>query len=65
MAALHLDAFYGDSDSDITDARKVQGNTVRGIRFLRSPRSSNRSSGRLAKYHPGYFGEPIIAGSYN
>jgi acid phosphatase class B len=59
--SLGLDAYYGDSDSDITEAAKAH---VRGIRFLRSPRSSNRQSGRLAKYHPGYFGEPIIANSY-
>jgi acid phosphatase (class B) len=65
MATLGLDVFYGDSDSDITDARKVPGRTVRGIRFLRSPKSSNRSGGRLAKYHPGYYGETIMADSYN
>jgi acid phosphatase (class B) len=64
MAALGLDVFYGDSDSDITDARKVPGRTVLGVRFERSPKSSYRDSGRLAKYHPGYFGEPIIADSY-
>jgi acid phosphatase (class B) len=65
MAALGIDVFYGDSDSDITDARKVQGTTIQGIRFLRSPKSSYRSGGRLAKYHPGYYGEPIIADSYD
>jgi acid phosphatase class B len=63
MKSLALDAFYGDSDSDITDASKVPG--IQGIRFLRSPKSSYRDSGRLARYHPGYFGEPIIADSYN
>jgi len=65
MAQLALDVFYGDSDSDITDARAVQGANVRGIRVLRSPKSSNRKDGRLAKYHPGYYGEPIVAGSYD
>jgi acid phosphatase class B len=65
MAELGLDVFYGDSDSDITDSAKVQGAHVRGIRVLRSPKSSNRSNGRLAKYHPGYYGEPILAGSYD
>jgi acid phosphatase (class B) len=64
MAQLGLDVFYGDSDSDITDARSVTAKQVTAIRFLRSPKSSNRSSGRLAKYHPGYYGEAIIAGSY-
>jgi acid phosphatase (class B) len=65
MAQLALDVFYGDSDSDITDAAKVQGVHVRGIRSLRSPKSSYRSGGRLAKYHPGYYGETIVAGSYD
>jgi len=65
MQQLSLDVFYGDSDSDITDARKVQGATVKGIRVLRSPKSSNRKDGRLNKYHPGYYGEPIIARSYD
>ncbi len=64
MAALGLDVFYGDSDSDITDARKVPGRTVLGVRFERSPKSSYRDGMRLARYHPGYFGEPIIANSY-
>ncbi len=64
MAQLGLDVFYGDSDSDITDARKVPGRTVLGVRFERSPKSSYRDGMRLARYHPGYFGEPIIANSY-
>jgi hypothetical protein len=37
---------------------------VRGIRVLRSPKSSYRSGGRLAKYHPGYYNETIVADSY-
>ena len=65
MAALGLDVFYGDSDTDITDSQKVQGAQVRGIRVLRSPKSSNRKDGRLAKYHPGYYGETIVADSYD
>jgi acid phosphatase (class B) len=64
MAMLALDAFYGDADTDITDSAKVPGRTVLGIRSLRSPKSSYRSGGRLAKYHPGYYGEPILADSY-
>jgi len=71
IEALDLDVFYGDSDSDITDARKafkgsngLQRKQVDAIRFLRSPKSSNRKAGYLNKYHPGYFGEPILANSY-
>jgi acid phosphatase (class B) len=65
IEALALDVFYGDSDSDITDAVQVRTRTVLPIRFLRSPRSSNRKDGRLNKYHPGYFGEAIVAESYD
>lgn len=68
---LDLDVFYGDSDSDITDTLKafvdrlgVRTKTVRPVRFLRSPKSSNRKAGELNKYHPGYFGEPILAETY-
>jgi acid phosphatase (class B) len=64
MQSLSLAVFYGDADSDITDARKVQGVNVQAVRFLRSPKSSNRKEGRLSKYHPGYYGEPIVSGSY-
>ena len=61
IRALRLDVFYGDSDSDITDA---QAAGVRGIRFQRSPRSSYRNSdGTLAKYHPGEHGETVIPDS--
>jgi acid phosphatase (class B) len=62
IASLALGVFYGDADSDITDARKAN---VRAVRFQRSPRSSNRKDGRLNKYHPGYYGEPIVASSYD
>jgi acid phosphatase class B len=71
IKSLDVDVFYGDSDSDITDTNKAFQDAsgaatkhVQAVRFLRSPNSSNRSSGRLAKYHPGYFGEAIIANSY-
>ena len=58
---LRLDVFYGDSDSDIEDARAAG---VLAIRFQRSPDSSYRNSdGTLAKYHPGQFGEPIVPDS--
>lgn len=68
IESLGIDVFYGDSDSDITDARHAfdDGNvkTVAAVRFLRSPKSSNRKAGRLAKYHPGYFGEPVLEDTY-
>lgn len=55
MRRLRLDIFYGDSDSDIRDAQTAG---VRGIRILRSPRSSYKRN-----YNPGKFGEPIVKGS--
>jgi|GEM_PF-1656833 len=69
IESLNLDIFYGDADSDMTDAMnafKHQPNhkKVKPIRFLRAPNSSNRKNGQLNKYHPGYFGEPILKGSY-
>jgi acid phosphatase class B len=71
IESLNLDIFYGDSDSDITDAAKAFSDgsgghrkVVRGVRFQRSPKSSNRKAGKLNKYHPGYFGEPVLKGSY-
>jgi acid phosphatase class B len=71
MESLNLDLFYGDSDSDITDAAKtfvdaagVRTKEMRAVRFQRSPKSSNRKAGKLNKYHPGYFGEAIVRGSY-
>jgi acid phosphatase class B len=72
IESLDLDVFYGDSDSDVTDALsafvdKVTGvrtKTVVPIRFLRAPQSPLRKEGRLMKYHPGYYGEAIIRESY-
>jgi acid phosphatase (class B) len=70
IESLDLDVFYGDSDTDITDTNKAFSNgttrtkKVQAVRFLRSPKSSNRKAGELNKYHPGYFGEPILADSY-
>lgn len=66
---LNLDIFYGDSDSDITDTQLAFLNSsnskrVKAVRFLRSPRSSNRKAGKLNKYHPGYYGETILSDSY-
>jgi acid phosphatase class B len=72
IESLDLDIFYGDSDSDITDTAKAFADgsgaprkVVRPIRFLRSPKSSNRKAGKLNKYHPGYYGEPVLEGSYD
>jgi acid phosphatase class B len=71
IKSLDVDIYYGDSDSDITDTRNAfldasgaPTKKVTAVRFLRSPKSSNRKAGKLAKYHPGYFGEPIIRDSY-
>jgi acid phosphatase class B len=72
IESLGLDLFYGDSDSDIRDTEKAflredgtRTKAVRSVRFLRAPTSSNRKAGKLNKYHPGYFGEPILRGSYD
>jgi acid phosphatase (class B) len=61
MQALGIQVFYGDADSDMTDSQQANS---QGIRVLRSPKSSYRDGNRLAKYHPGYYGEPIVADSY-
>jgi acid phosphatase (class B) len=52
MKALGLDIFYGDSDTDISDALDAG---VRGIRIRRSPKSWHKKN-----YHPGKFNEPIL-----
>ena len=71
IKSLDIDVYYGDSDSDITDTNKAfldasgaPTKRVQAVRFFRSPNSSNRKAGKLNKYHPGYYGEPIIANSY-
>lgn len=69
IASLDLDVFYGDGDGDIADAAKASAGAgakkVQAFRFLRSPRSSNRSgTAKHSKYHPGYYGEMLIADSY-
>lgn len=61
LERLGISVFYGDSDTDITDAQKVG---VQAIRFERAPESSNRKGPRLSKYHPGYYGELVIEDSY-
>ena len=52
---LDIKIFYGDSDSDIEEAMKAG---ARGIRILRSPKSSYKS-----KYNPGKYKEEIIPNS--
>ncbi|MEW6556132.1 MAG: HAD family acid phosphatase [Elusimicrobiota bacterium] len=52
---LNISIFYGDSDSDITAAQEAG---AKGIRILRSPKSSYKG-----KYHPGQLGEEIIPNS--
>lgn len=54
---LHLQSgnyvlYFGDSDSDISEARKAK---VFGIRVKRHPKSSYKD-----EYHPGTLGEPVI-----
>lgn len=53
----HISVFYGDADSDISEANEVG---IRAIRFMRSPLSTNKS-----KYHPGMHGEAVLENSEN
>jgi len=50
-----ISIYYGDSDSDITEAWDAG---IRAIRFLRSPLSTNKG-----KYNPGKFGEFVLENS--
>ncbi|MFZ5950810.1 MAG: HAD family acid phosphatase [Candidatus Rifleibacteriota bacterium] len=52
-----ISLYYGDSDTDISEANEVG---VRAIRFLRSPLSNNKT-----KYHPGMHGEAVLEASEN
>ncbi len=52
-----ISLFYGDSDSDISEAHDVG---VRAIRFMRSPLSNNKG-----KYKPGKYGEMVLENSEN
>ncbi|HMM61192.1 MAG TPA: HAD family acid phosphatase, partial [Candidatus Rifleibacterium sp.] len=52
-----ISLYYGDSDSDISEAHEVG---VRAIRFLRSPISTNKT-----KYNPGMHGEVVLRDSEN
>lgn len=47
--------YYGDSDTDITEAWDAG---IRAIRFMRSPLSTNKG-----KYNPGKYGEAVLENS--
>jgi acid phosphatase (class B) len=55
IKANNIKVFYGDSDSDITEAQDAG---IRGIRVERSPISTNKG-----KYHPGKNGEWVLENS--
>ena len=55
-----LEIFYGDSDSDIRNALDVRSRSVRPIRVVRSPTTTNDRS-----YSPGLYGEEILLDSDN
>jgi len=55
IKSLELDIFYGDADSDISDAMK---SGAKAIRIMRSEKSWNKK-----KYHPGKYGEQLIENS--
>jgi acid phosphatase (class B) len=55
IKSLELDIYYGDADSDISDAIE---SGAKAIRIMRSPESWNKK-----KYHPGRYGEQIIENS--
>lgn len=49
--------FYGDSDTDISEAHDAG---IRAIRFMRSPLSTNKG-----RYKPGIYGEAVLENSEN
>jgi acid phosphatase (class B) len=55
LQELGIDIYYGDSDSDITEARDAN---IKAVRVLRSP-----ESGYDAKHNPGKYDEPYVANS--
>jgi acid phosphatase (class B) len=55
IKANNIKVFYGDSDSDISEAQDAG---IRGIRVERSPISTNKG-----KYHPGKHGEWVMENS--
>lgn len=52
--------YYGDADTDIEYSMQVKGGKVRPIRVERSGMSTNKWG-----YHPGKYGEEILADSEN
>ncbi|WP_136525260.1 HAD family acid phosphatase [Geomonas ferrireducens] len=52
--------YYGDADTDIEYSMQVKGDKVRPIRVERSRMSTNKGG-----YHPGKYGEEILADSEN
>ncbi|TGU72554.1 hypothetical protein E4633_09630 [Geomonas terrae] len=52
--------YYGDADTDIEYSMQVKGDKVRPIRVERSRMSTNKG-----EYHPGKYGEEILADSEN
>jgi acid phosphatase (class B) len=55
LKKLEVDIYYGDSDSDISDAQKAN---IKAIRIQRNPKSDYQK-----KYHPGKYGEKILQNS--
>ncbi|MFB6357072.1 MAG: HAD family acid phosphatase [bacterium] len=55
LKKLGVDIYYGDSDSDIKDARKAN---IKAVRIQR-----NKNSGYKDKYHPGKYNEKILKGT--
>ncbi|MBU1107689.1 MAG: acid phosphatase AphA [Candidatus Riflebacteria bacterium] len=53
----NISLFYGDSDSDISEAHEAE---IRAIRFMRSPLSNNKG-----RYNPGKDGEFVLENSEN
>ena len=53
----NISLFYGDSDSDISEAHEAG---IRAIRFMRSPLSNNKT-----RYNPGKHGEVVLENSEN
>jgi acid phosphatase (class B) len=60
ITATGVDVYYGDSDSDIEYSLSVTNKKVRPVRVERSKLSTN-----LGGYHPGKYGEEVLAGSEN
>lgn len=55
LKELGVDVYYGDSDSDIKDAREGD---IKAVRIQRSPKSNYQE-----KYNPGTFDERVLEGT--